>query len=323
MKARTIRSQPFKPGTLREAIADRLRLALGCGALRPIQTDQAFLEDGGVQFIIRIVSSLARKDKARPHSSPEAGIREKSLNPFLPYDRGLFVADVSDTHVSLLNKFQVLDHHLLIVTRHFEHQEILLTRADFQALWICLAEFEGLGFYNGGTAAGASQPHKHLQVVPLPLSAYGPGLPIAPLMESLYPRAGRIGRVANFPFRHAAVRLGRAAPARGRVAAEIAHGYYRDLLEAAGVGARGDYRQRGPYNLLVTRDWMLLVPRSKECCRGISVNALGFAGSLFVRNRKEMRIAQTQGAWALLSDVGVTPPLPRPSVETMTELCRF
>ena len=32
-----------------------------------------------------------------------------------------------------------------------------------------LAEFDGLGFYNGGETAGASQPHKHLQIVPLPL----------------------------------------------------------------------------------------------------------------------------------------------------------
>ena len=29
-----------------------------------------------------------------------------------------------------------------------------------------LAEVEGLAFFNGGTVAGASQPHKHLQVVP-------------------------------------------------------------------------------------------------------------------------------------------------------------
>ena len=46
----------------------------------------------------------------------------------------MFVADVSDTHLCLLNKFNVIEHHLLIVTRKFEHQETLLTVRDFQAV---------------------------------------------------------------------------------------------------------------------------------------------------------------------------------------------
>ena len=69
----------------------------------------------------------------------------------------------------LLNKYNVVPHHLLIITRHFESQESALTQADFQALWTCLAEYDSLGFYNSGESAGASQPHKHLQTVPLPM----------------------------------------------------------------------------------------------------------------------------------------------------------
>ena len=43
-----------------------------------------------------------------------------------------------------------------------------------------------------------------------------------------------------------------------------------------------------PYCLLVTRDWMLLVPRSREFFEDISLNSLAFAGSFFVRNEQQL-----------------------------------
>ena len=43
-----------------------------------------------------------------------------SGNPFLPYDPALLVAPISPTHVALLNRFNVVDDHFLIVTRSFE-----------------------------------------------------------------------------------------------------------------------------------------------------------------------------------------------------------
>lgn len=64
-----------------------------------------------------------------------------------PYDPDLFVADVSDTNLALLNKFSVFDHHLLVVTCRFEEQETLLDIADFQALSASgRAHISGAGF---------------------------------------------------------------------------------------------------------------------------------------------------------------------------------
>ena len=63
-----------------------------------------------------------------------------------------------------------------------------------------------------------------------------------------------------------------------------------------------------PYNLLATRDWMLLVPRSCAESHGINVNAMGFAGSLLVRCRATPEAAGA-GAAEILRQV--TPP-PRP-----------
>lgn len=290
----------LQPGTLWPAITQRTALALQSGALCPIETVQAAIEDGGVRFLVRQVSSLARKDKAR---SASIGGGSGGSNPFLPYDPALFVGDISDTHVALLNKFNVIAHHLLIVTRRFEAQENLLTVADFAALLACMAEFPSLGFYNGGAAAGASQAHKHLQIVPLPLAEHGQALPISPLLESAR-ISGAIGAVPGLAFAHAFAPLDLFAAPR-EAAARTASERYRALLEAVGVGAvegegGGGLRQSAPYNLLVMPAGLLLVPRSREFVEGISVNALAFAGSLFVRDAAQMRTIEDLGPMRLL-----------------------
>jgi ATP adenylyltransferase len=295
----------LQPGTLWPAILRQTEHALRCGALRPIETTQALIDDSGVRFLVRQVSSLARKEEARQAPKLRAAARS-AVNPFLPYDPDLFVADLSDTHIALLNKFNVIDHHLLIVTRSFKSQETLLDLADFAALNACMAEFDGVGFYNGGAEAGASQLHKHLQVVPLPLGESGPPLPIESVLASAC-MEGPIGTVPGLPFRHAFARL-ELAPAASRHAAHAALDCYHALLEAVGLRAievDGELHPSAPYNLLVAPRWMLLVPRSSERVEGVSVNALGFAGSLFVRDAAQMQVIKTLGPMTMLQRAAV------------------
>jgi sulfate adenylyltransferase (ADP) / ATP adenylyltransferase len=294
----------LSPGMLWPAIVRRTAQALECGALCPIETVTTMVEDGGVRFIVRQVSSLVRKAQKRGTRSAQPA------DPFLPYDPGLFVADVSETHVALLNKFNVIEHHVLIVTRAFEEQEALLDIDDFTAWFACLAEFEGLGFYNGGVQAGASQRHKHMQIVPLPLNAAdtgSPPLPIEPLIRaSAAPRSADVAVLAGLPFAHAFARL---APASAPVAAHAALAAYLRLMNALGLGpaASGGKPacQAAPYNLLLTPHWMLLVPRTAEHAHCISVNALGFAGSLFVRDFAQMGTVRRIGPMKLLERVAM------------------
>jgi ATP adenylyltransferase len=195
----------------------------------------------------------------------------------------------------------------LIVTRCFEWQEALLDLADFAALTACMAEFDGLGFYNGGAQAGASQLHKHLQIVPLPLGALGPPLPVESVLASAC-MGGSIGAVPGLTFRHAFARLELGPAASPQHAAQTAFDCYRALLEALGLGAievNGELHQPAPYNLLVAPRWMLLVPRSAECIEGISVNALGFAGSLFVRDAAQMQVIRRLGPMTVLRRVAM------------------
>jgi ATP adenylyltransferase len=60
-----------------------------------------------------------------------------------------------------------------------------------------------------------------------------------------------------------------------------------------------------PYNLLLTREWMLFVPRARESWQGVSVNALGFAGTLLLRDADALERVRAAGPMAVLSHVGV------------------
>ena len=263
------------------------------------------MADGGVDFQVRIVSSLARKDADKILLAKSSDRKNEKPNPFLPYEKEMFVADISNTHLCLLNKFNVINHHLLIVTRGFEHQERLLTVRDFEAIWRCMTEFDGLAFYNGGKIAGASQDHKHLQLIPLPMAQTGHPVP----MESLMDRQQKTpGIIPGLPFVHAFKRFSSMKDIPHDMAAQALFQMYRLMLQQMGMNPfteREETLQSRPYNLLFTREWMLLVPRSKEFFESISVNSLGFAGALLARNPEEMDLIQTKGGMGVLKHTAV------------------
>lgn len=291
-------------GTLWKRLKQQTKYALECGALQPIPTKYEFVEQNNIRFLVRILSNLSRKDEARKEQNKKKVITGKDFNPFLPYEENLFVADISRTHLCLLNKYNVVDYHLLIVTREFEKQENLLNLQDFQALGSCMGEFEGLAFYNSGKIAGASQRHRHLQVLPLPILPDGKRIPIDRAIATARFDNG-IGVTSYFPFRHAIAKLDIGwmySPIES--AARILE-FYLTLLKAVGIeGSDGmSGQQSSDYNLLVTGEWMLVVPRSYENFYSISVNSLGFAGALLVKNQEQMNIIKEQKPLTILRHV--------------------
>lgn len=278
------------------AVAQRADAA---GVLCTIPTVQQTIEDGGMRFVVRVITEPLPPREVAQRLSGDAVTYHEDHDPFLPYDEHLYVADLSGTHVCLLNKYNVLDHHLLIVTKEFEDQESWLNEADFLAMAACLQEVDGLAFYNSGKAAGASQRHKHLQVVPA--NSLGE-TPIQPLLDA----AGRPAGVFNLgalDFVHAALVFDPDDDPSTMAAAMLER--YRTLLHATGLGGLHGLRQSAPYNLLATRRWMLLAPRSHEAYASVPVNALGFAGYLLARDQTQFRLLQTLGPMAVLRHVAV------------------
>jgi sulfate adenylyltransferase (ADP) / ATP adenylyltransferase len=297
---------PLQKGTLWEKIVTKTEESLKTGAQLPIPTAYEFIEDAGIRFFVRILSSLQQKDEDR-QKRRESSSSDKTINPFLPYEKALYVADISDTHVALLNKFNVVENHLLIITRQFEDQETLLTLRDFEALWVCMAEYDAIGFYNGGEAAGASQPHKHLQMVPLPLTPEGPGIPLEPLLEVAGSKGGP-ETIPGLPFLHRFIRSEHNGIDSPIDAARNSFELYGNMLSHVGLEnpeVEVTKRQSSPYCLLITREWMLLVPRSREFFNSISINSLGFAGALLVRNGKQMDILKKLGPMTALKSVAL------------------
>jgi ATP adenylyltransferase len=281
----------FRPGELWPRIQQVTHAARASHHLFSIPTESQVIDDAGMKFLIRIVTALGQKQK------PCAGQGAPAGNPFLPYDPQLFVANVSEAHVALLNKYMVVDHHLLIVTREFQRQEDPLLAADFDALARCMWEYPSVAFYNSGTLAGASQPHRHLQLVPLPLDRQMSELPIEAKMQLDSAPCERVLRARELPFGHCWWKFSADSAASAAVFADACERAYAALVSSVGWS---QVTSDTPYNLQVTRKWMMLVPRRAECFGEISLNGLAFLGALLVRSPSQLRQLITAGPMSAL-----------------------
>lgn len=292
-----------------EAIDVRSAAALASGALQPVQAEQVEMEDAGMRFIVRWVSSLAAKDantsaggagKGDTVAIP-GGPRDPDFNPFLNPDPELTVGPVSDTHVAILNKFPLAARHLVLARREFEEQLLPLARSDFAALAALIGQAGGIGLYNGGIAAGASQRHKHVQWMPdgagnASLRLFAPGLPAGLAEQGLATHPA-------LPMKHCFVR---ARCGRGEAvdaSADSLHAAFGRACEALGLRV-GEDGLLPPFNLLAGEGWVLAIPRSREHFEGISMSAVCFGGTLYTRHREQIDAIRAVGPLRALAAVG-------------------
>ena len=260
------------------------------GALAPIETSCEIHEEQGIAYQLRVLRRPNPKLTTSQRPSKKAG------NPFSPPEAELLVADISPDYVVVLNKFNVVSSHLLLVTREYVSQTEPLTVSDFEALLTAMDGVNSLGFFNGGLVAGASQPHRHLQVVPLPFEPAPTGLPTpvdAVISEATVDLRRR--RCSALPFDHRLILLASGDLVRRRAA--WMRETYETLREDLGLAADT------PFNLLLSPRWMMVVRRRAECFEGISVNALGFVGSLLVPDEAARKRVLDVGPGPLLDQL--------------------
>jgi len=291
-------------GELWQRLTEQTRQALTTGSLISIETDYSFIEDGGVRFMVRRAKNLKRKLADKISQTTKENKTNKRFNPFLPPETDLLVGEIQPDHVAILNKFNVVNNHLLIVTKDFIDQETLLTPQDFYALCWSMNEFPSLAFYNGGEVGGASQPHKHLQLVPLPLCGAEISTPMDAVIQTA--RLDHSPQSINAsPFTHRIAALPDVSKDIHTSANKL-YKLYLTMLDDLGlspVQKQDTWWQSSPYNLLVTREWMLLVPRAREKIESISINSLGFAGSLFVFDNAALQRVHEIGPMQVLKGV--------------------
>lgn len=252
------------------------------GQLVPLETETLPL--GLEPFLVRRLLSRAPKHLGAAGPKP---------NPFLPWEPALEVSRLPTGHVLLLNKYPVQPGHLLVITPDWQPQAGWLTQADCQAVVDVSADTSGLWFFNSCGAAGASQPHRHLQL--LPRHAGEPRCPLEPqVLAGLAMKAD----APAFPWAHAL------SPRRDPSSAQELHGLVLEHAARLGLGQPDDHAQpQHPYNLVFSDDWLLTVRRSREHCFGFSINGLGFAGYLLATDGSDLERLRRDGPWQLLQAV--------------------
>ena len=261
--------------------------ATASGALVPLETSLDHLSgEGGSRFELRHLLSATPKHLRAEGPKP---------NPFLPWDRRLEVEQIGDSHVVILNKFPVQAGHMLLITQAWQPQTGWLSIDDWCALAQVNATTTGLWFFNSGPDAGASQPHRHLQLLPR-----GALEPICARQDWFQSCAEGITDLAGDPLLHSC----RVVPLNPNPNGEVLHQIYLSLARDLELGTPAqEGRPRGAYNLLLSRDWMAMVRRRMEGIRGFSVNALGFAGSLLSTEASDRAWIERSGPEALLQAV--------------------
>lgn len=170
---------------------------------------------------------------------------------------------------------------LVLPTTSFAPQNADLDADDLGVAWALLGAFRRrrmLAIYNCGLLAGASQKHKHLQIVPLVGEEEG---------RELWPaRVTGVGeRVVGVGFAHFAARI------EGGVSVEGVCALHQCLLTAMHVFLMVRGREGSDsfgYNIALCRDWMVLIPRRAADVDGVSgANALGMLGVVSIGTRAE------------------------------------
>ncbi|KAM7196572.1 inositol phospholipid synthesis protein Scs3p [Rhypophila sp. PSN 637] len=346
---------PIKvPPNLPELVRTAFHKARTNGDLNYYPTQVALLHVNSVPFQLRFSPSLANKPKAPskpaqkdPLIPPSSANTTAAAPPsrqrptFDPFDKpqpGLFIADLSPSHFLVLNKFAIVEEHFILATKEFTWQTDLLEKEDLAAALGCIRAYHGytLGkgeqehdagkqgqeeygelfvFFNCGEHSGASQPHRHLQLLPVERMRdgldnmqghTGTGKRWDVLAQSLLDGAD-VAR--KLPFKTFAERI------HTDITPQELHALYLGLYRRAcasvsGATAHGDGTEQTDgeakisYNLAMTRDVLVVMPRlaegaeitSPEDGEGNVVGRLALNGTVLAGTA----LVKSQGEWDAL-----------------------
>lgn len=273
--------------------------ALAEGALIPMQSEEAVLTEAGREFIVRWVSSLAKKDSAS--ASLPGGVRDPNFNPFLTPEEALKVGEIGE-HVIILNKFPVCLRHVVLARKTFQEQLSPLDWHDFFAMSVMLSQEGGLSFYNGGPLAGASQRHKHVQWIPDEVGNANLRIWTQDLPQNSELLSCAVSK--KLSISHVFVQVGTLKGESPEMLADRLLSGFKVGFEALNLQLDA-VGHLPPMNILVGDSWLLIVPRGAEKCDDIAVSAVFFGGTIFVRQVEQLAEVRARGVLNLLAEVGL------------------
>ena len=132
-------------------------------AIKFIESSVTIHSDQDIEFQIRLITSLGQKPTLKTIKKPNAA----PFDPFMPpIEAELYIAELSQTHNLLFNKFCICKEHCLVTTKVMERQDSAVTLQDFNAILLACQSLDAFVFFNRGYLSGMSILHKHFQLIP-------------------------------------------------------------------------------------------------------------------------------------------------------------
>lgn len=169
----------------------------------------------------------------------------------------------------------------ILHTTEYEKQKDDLDLDDLRATWAVLGHLraegqEVMAIYNCGAEAGASQGHKHVQIFPRPKKADFELWP-----DRVETGEGRIGTENTIPYKHVLTRISEDATAEDVCSCyQMLLSEIRPILEQNGTE---------DYNMILVKEWMLMIPRRHHGRNAVEANAVGMMGMVWLKSLEERK----------------------------------
>ncbi|EEP76693.1 predicted protein [Uncinocarpus reesii 1704] len=351
-------TKPFLglPDSLRSLVSARFAAARQSGALLFTETELATIRLSNIPFQLRFCRALAKKPTRSAAPSPKVDGAASRTDPFANPLSDLLIAEIppsQPSHILVLNKFPIIPNHFILATKDFQPQDHLLDKEDLGIAFDCLRSWEDspeqparrrlFAFFNSGEHSGASQPHRHIQFIPVedmsPLDGDLGWTPLVDRMAHAF-KGTNIDRPVLLPLPFACYGL----PLAPNPSADDLHRAYISLYTYATHAAQKSQSEpfnneqpavlqaRGPsvisYNLAMTATAMVLCPRLSEHARIplhpeleasvleeglVKPNGTILAGTLLVKTESEWNALRDDPA--LLHRILTTIAVPRNEVQ--------
>ncbi|RSL40117.1 hypothetical protein CEP53_013580 [Fusarium sp. AF-6] len=305
-------------------------------------TEVTVLTLGGVPFQVRFAPGLSRKPEpgaapaasqpaARPEADPVLKAEEEAIkrqarkarmlanDVFQNPPAALRISDLGPSHYLVLNKFAIAAEHFILATNEFKDQDHLLEKDDFAAIRACIDAYDNpdggdglFTFFNSGEFSGASQAHRHVQMIPISRmkDRLEPDSPWSVVADMLTVKDKQFGTItAHLPFTVVARNIsGMDSDQLHRTYLDM---YQKGCMVEATVTLHPKHEIEPPlegpsrisYNLAMTKDTMVLLPRLSdkihlEDAEGkplgvkLSVNGTILAGTVLVKEEHDYRVIQ-------------------------------
>ncbi|KAF2798564.1 hypothetical protein K505DRAFT_267399 [Melanomma pulvis-pyrius CBS 109.77] len=259
---------------------------------QPYETISEDCEGYPLEF--RICPSLAKKPHTVGTKLDSSFDKSQKWGPgsdMFCTDERLKVAKLNNSHDLALNLFCVDRPQFVVLTLDsYRRQHEPLDLDDFKAALEMVTSLSDMYLiFNCSEEAGCSRVHKHMQGLRGPPTAF----------EAF---VGGDRERSAIPFQYFVHHF---AQGFGKAEAKELLGVYEDLLRQTRGVLGKTVTDVCPHNVILWRDWIIVVPRRRAAVGSASANAAGMLGSIWVPDRSGVDEWLRLGGRSILKELGV------------------